>query len=69
LTQSYIGILRELYSFYLIGNFRCVPLSLLSDIEKGYKSQGSIIPWFNQPELGTQIMFTEDIEELIKEGK
>ena len=47
----------------------CIPLSLLSDIEKGYKSQGSIIPWFNQPELGTQIMFTEDIEELIKEGK
>ena len=40
--------------------------SILKDISV---EQGSIIPWFNQPELGTQIMFTEDIEELIKEGK
>ena len=31
--------------------------------------QGSIIPWFNQPGQGIQIMFSEDIEELIKKGK
>ena len=34
-------------------------------IEKGFKEQGSIIPWFNQPGQGSQIMFSEDIEELI----
>ena len=38
-------------------------------IEKGFKEQGSITPWFNQPGQGSQIMFSEDIEELIKEGK
>ena len=27
--------------------------------------QGSIIPWFNQPGQGTQIISSEDIEELI----
>ena len=69
MVLSYIGILQKLYSFYLIGNFRCVPLSLLLVIEKGYKLQGPITPWFNQKKLGTQIMFSEDIEELIKEGK
>ena len=26
------------------------------------------MPWFNQPGQGTQIMFYEEIEELIKEG-
>ena len=41
-------------------------LVVLKDISV---EQGSIIPWFNQPEQGTQIMFSEDIEELIKEGK
>ena len=46
----------------------CPPLVAFG-YRKGYKSQGPIITWFNQPELGTQIMFTEDIEELIKEGK
>ncbi|WP_423826251.1 glycohydrolase toxin TNT-related protein [Segatella salivae] len=40
--------------------------SILKDISV---EQGSIIPWFNQPGQGTQIMFSEDIEELIKEGK
>ena len=41
-------------------------LVVLKDISV---EQGSIIPWFNQPGQGTQIMFSEDIEELIKEGK
>ena len=40
--------------------------SILKDISV---EQGSIIPWFNQPGQGSQIMFSEDIEELIKEGK
>ena len=40
--------------------------SILKDISI---EQGSIIPWFNQPGQDTQIMFSEDIEELIKEGK
>ena len=31
--------------------------------------QGSIIPWFNHPGQGIQIIFSEDIEELIKKGK
>ena len=41
-------------------------LVVLKDISV---EQGSIIPWFNQPGQGCQIMFSEDIEELIKEGK
>ena len=41
-------------------------LIVLKDISV---EQGSIIPWFNQPGQGTQIMLSEDIEELIKEGK
>jgi len=41
-------------------------LVVLKDISV---EQGSIIPWFNQPGQGSQIMFSEDIEELIKEGK
>ena len=41
-------------------------LVVLKDISV---EQGSIIPWFNQPGQGTQIMLSEDIEELIKEGK
>ena len=41
-------------------------LVVLEDISV---EQGSIIPWFNQPGQGSQIMFSEDIEELIKEGK
>ena len=41
-------------------------LVVLKDISV---EQGSIIPWFNQPGHGCQIMFSEDIEELIKEGK
>ena len=41
-------------------------LVVLGDISV---EQGSIIPWFNQPGQGCQIMFSEDIEELIKEGK
>ena len=40
--------------------------SILKDISV---EQGSITPWFNQPGQSTQIMFSEDIEELIKEGK
>ena len=40
--------------------------SILEDISV---EQGSITPWFNQPGQGIQIMFSEDIEELIKEGK
>ena len=31
--------------------------------------QGSIIPWFNHLGQGIQIIFSEDIEELIKKGK
>ena len=31
--------------------------------------QGSIMPWFNQSGKGIQIMFSEDIEKLIKKGK
>ena len=41
-------------------------LVVLEDISV---EQGSIIPWFNQPGQGSQIRFSEDIEELIKEGK
>ena len=41
-------------------------LVVLEDISV---EQGSIIPWFNQPGQGIQIMFSEDIEELIKKGK
>ena len=41
-------------------------LVVLKDISV---EQGSIIPWFNHPGQGSQIMFSEDIEELIKEGK
>ena len=41
-------------------------LVVLKDISV---EQGSIIPWFNQPGQGCQIMLSEDIEELIKEGK
>ena len=40
--------------------------SILKDISV---EQGSIIPWFNQPGQDSQIMFSEDIKELIKEGK
>lgn len=41
-------------------------LVVLEDISV---EQGSIIPWFNQPGQGSQIRFSEDIEELIKKGK
>ena len=41
-------------------------LVVLKDISV---EQGSIIPWFNHPGQGIQIIFSEDIEELIKEGK
>jgi hypothetical protein len=30
---------------------------------------GTIVPWFNQPGKGVQVMFLKDIEDLIKEGK
>ena len=41
-------------------------LVVLEDISV---EQGSIMPWFNQSGKGIQIMFSEDIEELIKKGK
>ena len=41
-------------------------LVVLEDISV---EQGSIIPWFNHPGQGIQIIFSEDIEELIKKGK
>ena len=40
--------------------------SILKDISV---EQGSIMPWFNQSGKGIQIMFSEDIEELIKKEK
>ncbi|MBF1406134.1 MAG: glycohydrolase toxin TNT-related protein [Porphyromonas sp.] len=46
----------------------CPPLVAFG-YRKGYKSQGPIIPWFNHPGQGIQIIFSEDIEELIKKGK
>ena len=41
-------------------------LVVLEDISV---EQGSIMPWFNQSGKGIQIMFSEDIEKLIKKGE
>ena len=30
---------------------------------------GAVVPWFNQPGKGVQVIFLKDIEDLIKEGK